>query len=123
MSGEPVLGELARLACCGVRPTEQGRPPVLVEGRGWGQLVDVKQYRPNVERQKMLYSMEKSRKVLRRWQGKPGGPRSGQTAHPRQLRALAARRGEVRGGRFVDFRPDQGGCRTMGSEQTAAAIS
>ena len=74
MSGEPVLGELARLACCGVRPTEQGRPPVLVEGRGWGQLVDVKQYRPNVERQKMLYSMEKSRKVLRRWQGKPGGP-------------------------------------------------
>jgi hypothetical protein len=34
----------------------------------------VKQYRPNVERQKMLYSMEKSRKVLRRWQGKPEGP-------------------------------------------------
>jgi len=34
----------------------------------------VKQYRPNVERQKMLYSMEKSRKVLRRWQGKPAGP-------------------------------------------------
>ena len=34
----------------------------------------MKQYRPNVERQKMLYSMEKSRKVLRRWQGKPEGP-------------------------------------------------
>lgn len=31
----------------------------------------MKQYRPNIERQKWLYSMEKSRKVLRRWQGKP----------------------------------------------------
>ena len=31
----------------------------------------MKQYRPNIERQKWLFSMEKSRKVLRRWQGKP----------------------------------------------------
>jgi hypothetical protein len=34
----------------------------------------MKQYRPDVERQKWLYSMEKSRKVLRRWQGKPETP-------------------------------------------------
>ena len=33
----------------------------------------MKQYRPDVERQKWLCSMEKSRKVLRRWQGKPEG--------------------------------------------------
>jgi hypothetical protein len=31
----------------------------------------MKQYRPDVERQKWLYSMEKSRKVLRRFKGKP----------------------------------------------------
>ena len=34
----------------------------------------VKQYRPDVERQKWLYSMEKSRAIMRRWQGKPPGP-------------------------------------------------
>jgi hypothetical protein len=49
-------------------------PVVLVAGGNRGYLAPVKQYRPNVERQKMLYSMEKSRKVLRRWQGKPEGP-------------------------------------------------
>jgi hypothetical protein len=31
----------------------------------------MRQYRPNVERQKMLYSSMKSRALLRRWQGKP----------------------------------------------------
>jgi len=31
----------------------------------------MKQYRPNVERQKWLYSMEKSRILMRRRQGKP----------------------------------------------------
>lgn len=31
----------------------------------------MKQYRQNIERQKWLYSMEKSRKVLRRFKGKP----------------------------------------------------
>ena len=39
----------------------------------------MKQYRPNIERQRRLFSMEKSRKVLRRWQGKP---ESGVTAGP-----------------------------------------
>ncbi|MGI8436213.1 MAG: hypothetical protein ACR2NX_04830 [Chthoniobacterales bacterium] len=33
----------------------------------------MKQYRPDVERQKWLYSMEKSRKIMRRRQGKPEG--------------------------------------------------
>jgi len=33
----------------------------------------VKQYRPNVERQKWLYSMMKSRAWMRRQQGKPEG--------------------------------------------------
>lgn len=31
----------------------------------------MRQYRPNVERQKLLYSRMKSRALLRRWQGKP----------------------------------------------------
>ena len=31
----------------------------------------MRQYRPNVERQKLLYSRTKSRTLLRRWQGKP----------------------------------------------------
>jgi hypothetical protein len=31
----------------------------------------MRQYRPNVERQKQLYSSMKSRALLRRWQGKP----------------------------------------------------
>ena len=31
----------------------------------------MRQYRPNVERQKLLYSRMKSRTLLRRWQGKP----------------------------------------------------
>jgi hypothetical protein len=39
----------------------------------------MQQYRPNIERQRRLFSMEKSRKVLRRWQGKP---ESGVTAGP-----------------------------------------
>jgi hypothetical protein len=39
----------------------------------------MKQYRPNIDRQRWLFSMEKSRKVLRRWQGKP---ESGVTAGP-----------------------------------------
>lgn len=34
----------------------------------------VKQYRPDVERQKWLYSMEKSRAIMRRRQGKPETP-------------------------------------------------
>ena len=38
-----------------------------------GYLTVMKQYRPNVERQKWLYSMAKSRALLRRWQGKPEG--------------------------------------------------
>lgn len=33
----------------------------------------MKQYRPNVDRQKWLYSMMKSRAVMRRRQGKPEG--------------------------------------------------
>lgn len=33
----------------------------------------MKQYRPDVERQKWLYSMMKSRAVMRRRQGKPEG--------------------------------------------------
>ncbi len=33
----------------------------------------MKQYRPNVEHQKWLYSMMKSRAVMRRRQGKPEG--------------------------------------------------
>lgn len=33
----------------------------------------MKQYRPNVERQKWLYSMMKSRALMRRRQGKPEG--------------------------------------------------
>jgi hypothetical protein len=48
--------------------------PDLVSLRIAGYLQSMKQYRPDVERQKWLYSMEKSRKVLRRWQGKPEGP-------------------------------------------------
>jgi len=31
----------------------------------------MRQYRPNVDRQKWLYSMMKSRALMRRWQGKP----------------------------------------------------
>jgi hypothetical protein len=38
---------------------------VLVIRRNRGYFAPVKEYRPNVERQKMLYSMEKSRKVPR----------------------------------------------------------
>jgi len=48
--------------------------PTLVSPHAMRYFAVMKQYRPDVERQKWLYSMEKSRKVLRRWQGKPEGP-------------------------------------------------
>jgi len=55
-------------------PSVQTNSPDLVSSGFAGYLSGMKQYRPDVERQKWLYSMEKSRKVLRRWQGKPDGP-------------------------------------------------
>ncbi|MFZ4483496.1 MAG: hypothetical protein ACOYOL_05890 [Chthoniobacterales bacterium] len=57
-------------------------PPALA--RVVGSIYDesMKQYRPDVERQKWLYSMEKSRLIMRRRQGKLPGPDPTKTPIP-----------------------------------------
>jgi hypothetical protein len=86
----------------------------------------MKQYRPNDEHQKWLYSMMKSRAVMRRRQGKPEGNADvakGKKQIPDNSEPWLPGGGAFRRRRVVDLRPNQRDDEIMGIPVATAELT